>query len=131
MNERTAYRIVEVKHGRPHSLFHGIHYGCEPRRTRELFMDRWIQADNRQVRDGTGPYYEGGFNVIFDLNDCFRYVDRFRAPRELRVVRIFVRGRIRPKEHSPSPVFLADEMFLSRADFEDGYRLPFDQVMVA
>lgn len=106
MNETTAYRIVEIRNGKPATLFHGISG------SRNIPLGTWVKADNRMVRDGTGPWYEGGFNVLLDREACEAYLERFKKPRELKVVEIKVRGRLRPKAHSPSPVFLADWMYL-------------------
>lgn len=106
MQEIIAYRIVEVKQDKPYTLFHGI------AGQRAIPTGIWVKADKKMVRDGTGPWYMSGFNVLLDQDDCIEYVRRFTAPRDLRVVRIFVRGELREKRHSRSNVLLADEMRL-------------------
>jgi hypothetical protein len=116
MNEQIAYRIVEIKNNRPHSLFHGrpcpVTQAHNHGRSRQLKTNAWLKAERKLVRDGTGPWYESGFNVILDRDDCEEYLGRFYAPRILQVVQIRVRGELRKKEHSRSPVMLADEMYL-------------------
>ena len=106
MTEQTAYRIIEVKRNTPHTLFHGISG------QRAIPTGTWVKADKKLVRDGTGPWYMSGFNILLDQDDCLEYVQRFKAPRELRVVEIKVRGELREKRHSRSNVLLADEMWL-------------------
>jgi hypothetical protein len=106
MQLQTAYRIVELKGGHPHTLFHGV------KGRRKLPVNRVIEADRKQVRDGTGPYYESGFNVLLDHQACEQYLERFVAPRELRVVKVLVNENLRVKEHSRSEVYLADRMYL-------------------
>jgi hypothetical protein len=118
MNIQTAYRIVEVKNGNPYTLFHGLpnplfdwpNNGAK--RSREIFRGIWLKADKKLVRDGTGPYYLSGFNVLLTREGLEKYMERFTALRELRIVEIEVRGELRPKEHSRSEVWLADEMRL-------------------
>jgi len=112
MTERTAYRIVEIKYRHPHTLFHGMP-GQNGRRLRALPLNTWIQAERKLVADGGGQEpYESGFNVLLNREDCEKYLERFTAPRDLRVVEIKVRGEIRKKESNKGGVMLADEMYL-------------------
>lgn len=107
MTEQTAYRIIDMDARSPRTLFHGIN------RNRYIMVNRWVQADRKMVIDGGNQTpYLSGFNVLLNREDCEKYLERFTAPRDLRVVEILVRGELRPKEQSRSPVYLADEMFL-------------------
>lgn len=101
-----AYRIVEVKYKQPHTLFHGIEG------SRQIETGEWVKAKKKMVRDGTGPYYLSGFNVLLTRKEMEKYTERFKAPRELRIVKVWVRGVLRVKEHSRANVYLADEMWL-------------------
>lgn len=97
------YRIVEVdKEGDYKTLFHGIN------KTRKLPIGRWIRADLKMVDDG-GTKYLSGFHVLKNRKDCAQYLSRFTANRHLKIVPCLCQN-LRPKEHSNSPVFLAEYM---------------------
>lgn len=115
-DEGTAYRLVELRRDKPYSLFHGIMDAKDEgaRRTREVPMDVWLPADTKWVRDGTGPYYWSGFNVLLERDQLKRYLSRFTKPRPLLIVACEVRG-LRRKTHSRHPVYLADWMRLPSA----------------
>jgi len=112
MTEQTAYRIVEIKHGHPHTLFHGMP-GENGRRLRALPINTWIKAEQKLVVDGgkQEPYLSG-FNVLLHEWECDDYLTRFTAPRDLRVVPVKVRGKLRKKESNKGGVMLAEEMYL-------------------
>lgn len=107
-----CYRIVEVADDRRlkkkviKTLFHGINGD------RRLPAGKWIEAVKKPVSDG-GTVYQSGFHVLFDRDDCQIYMDRFTRPRDLRIIPVLARG-LRPKEHSPYPVQLADWMMIER-----------------
>ena len=109
MKTHSAFRLVEVYQGRPLTLFHGIKVPGADRRTRKIPIGEWIQAEQRPVRDGTGPFYTSGFNVLLTQDRMSDYAKRFKAPRILMVIPVKVRG-LRRKEHSKSDVWLADWM---------------------
>ena len=75
-------------------------------------IGKLLTADRKQVRDGTGPWYESGFNVLLNKEECEKYLERFVAPRELRVIEVLVNENLRVKEHSRSEVYLADYLFI-------------------
>jgi hypothetical protein len=116
MNIQKAFRIVEIKGGQPHTLFHGLP-DEDQHRTRAIPLNTWVKAEVKQVRDGTGPYYLSGFNVLLTREELEDYMTRFTAPRDLRIVEIQVRGELRKKEHSRANVWLADEMYLPSQNF--------------
>lgn len=114
IEQKTAYRIVEMKKGKPHTLFHGL-YG-----SRRIPVGAWVRAKtDKLVRDGTGPWYKPGFNVLLEREAIEKYLERFTAPRDLKVVKIMVRGPLRKKEHSPNNIWLADEMLLPAESLRD------------
>jgi hypothetical protein len=112
MTEKTAYRIVEIKYGHPCTLFHGMP-GQNGRRLRALPVNTWVKAEKKMVVDGgkQEPYL-AGFNVLLNRQDCETYLERFKAPRTLRIVEVKVRGELRQKESSRAGVMLADELLL-------------------
>jgi hypothetical protein len=106
----TAYRIVEMKNGVPHTLFHGL--PLNGTRTRKIPIGTWIEAEEKEVSYGKGsPPMISGFNVLLDKELCLEYLTRFTGDRELRVVEVLVRD-LRPKPRAQSPVFLAKSMML-------------------
>ena len=95
-----AYRIVEVRNGRPCTLFHGWHG------SRQLPTNRWLEAEVKVVRDGgQGPSYKSGFHVCRT---------REVAERLLVIVEVKARG-LRPKRTN-SQVALATKMLIPDID---------------
>lgn len=109
------YRLFEVHdNGHPLTLFHGVD------RSRKLPLDEWVEAENKIVRDGSGgTEYESGFHVTRTRKQAAMYLENFTAPRPLTICRVKVGGRIREKEHSPSPILLVDKMMISREDWKN------------
>ena len=103
---KEMYRIMEIKDGDPLTLFHGV---GGSRRVKE---GEWIVAEKKSVYDGSaGTPYISGFHCLPSVEACEAYMNRFTADRELGIFRIEAEG-LRPKTHSPAPVWLADEMFV-------------------
>jgi len=109
------YRIFEVHDdGHALTLFHGVD------RSRKLPLDEWVEAENKNVRDGSdGTEDESGFHVTRTRKQAAMYMEGFTAPRNLVICRVQVDGRIREKEHSPSPILLVDKMKIHREDWEN------------
>ena len=110
MPTQTGYRIVEVDQDgqRYRTLFHGT------QGTRTLRFNEWMTADVKSVRDGNGQrYYTAGWHVCATREECFEYLKRFTAPRQLEVIEVQIRGDVWRKAHSRHPIFLAEEMFIS------------------
>lgn len=109
-SEHTAYRLVEMKHGQPHTLFHAL--PTKQKRSRIIPTDVWLQAEVKPVTYGrSSPTFESGFNVILEFDLCEQYLRRFTADRKVKIVEIKVKG-IWPKPFSSSPVYLAEWMLL-------------------
>ena len=105
-----AYRICERKNGKLHTLFHALNG------TRELPMNEWLTADIKEVCDGsrkTSKMYTSGFHVLRDIDDCRKFVKKFRRERDLVLVECEVTG-IRDKAHSTSNVLVTDKIKLTR-----------------
>ena len=100
---QTAYKIVEVQNGDIRTLFHGTNG------SRTIPKGEWVQAVMKEVKDGTsGTSYISGWHVLMDYQHCVEYLKRFKNRLDiLEIVPCEVRN-LRPKEHSLSPVFLAE-----------------------
>ena len=111
-----AFRLVEVKNGSPHTLFHGIPNGnirgtSGHTRTRKIPLGKWLRAENKLVSDGTSKHkHISGFNVLLDLEKMREYAKRFTADRDLQVIPIEIRGEARKKPYSRAGVWLANWM---------------------
>ncbi len=104
---QKAYKIVELgPRGQIRTLFHGA-FG-----TRDLAMGVWQSANLKWVCDGSGNnWYWSGWHVLPTLEDCRAYASRFRNRRDkLRIIECEISVQIRPKEHSTSPVLLAQKL---------------------
>lgn len=109
---RKAYRIIEVRNGRPCTLFHAFKAPWVPR-SRIILTGQWLEAERKVVTDGSSTNkYLSGFNVLLDLASMGLYVNKFVKPRDLRIIQIYVNNPLRVKEHSKSGVYLADWMFV-------------------
>jgi hypothetical protein len=102
-----VWKIVEVVNNDIFTLFHGIEG------SRKMPQHQWIKANKKMGKDGTSKTsYLTGWHVLPTLEDAQEYLLRFTQRLEkLRIVECEVRGQVRDKEHSPSPVLLADEIY--------------------
>jgi len=99
--------MLRDRNGVPATLFHGV------QGSRVLPLDEWIEADQKTAWDGdrrTATKYRSGFHVMQHANDIVRFSNRFRNISDLVICKVWVRGDIWEKEHSPSPILLAAEM---------------------
>ena len=103
--DTIAYKIVEDSPRGACTLFHGLDG------SRVIPVGKWLKAEKKMVRDGTShTYYESGWHVLLTEEDAKDYMKAFKRRLEkLRIVPVLVRN-LRKKEHSRSPVYLADEM---------------------
>jgi len=59
-NDKIMYKIFDIRDRKPCTLFHGIDG------SRTMPLDTWIEADIKQVKDGTSKTsYESGFHVLY------------------------------------------------------------------
>jgi hypothetical protein len=103
-----AYRICERRGEKLLTLFHALNG------SRVLPIGIWLKATIKPVYDGshkTAKEYLSGFHVLADLNECRAFTSKFRANRDLVIVKCDIKGN-RTKDHSPSNIILADEMKL-------------------
>lgn len=104
------YRIVEVdKRGNYKTLFHGNNG------SRILEPNTWLKSIQKQVRDGSrlkAKEYTSGWHVIPGEKEVTERFKKsfFRAPRELKVVEVEVRGKTWPKSHSRHNILLCEEI---------------------
>lgn len=124
MNDGTTevWRIVEIKAGIPHTLFHGnanwrLGYSGLSGRTRKLRFRAWMQAERKLVKDGSGQEpYEAGFNVLLSREKAVEYMKRFTAPRDLRIARCQAQG-LRQKPTNQD-VWLADHLWIDEIELK-------------
>lgn len=105
---KLCYRIVDCDdEGRLKTLFHGVGG------SRRIEPGVWYAAAHHIVSEGAnGTRYISGFHVLKDIPACERYMRKFKKPGRV-IVPVMVKG-LRPKKHSPSPVFLADAMMVPK-----------------
>jgi len=104
-----GYRICERKNEKLHTLFHGVDG------SRQLEMNTWITAKIKPVSDGsrkTSKEYISGFHSIIDLNECIKFLGRFRKPRDLVIVKVEIGEKTWEKEHSPANIILSEKIKL-------------------
>ena len=102
-----AYKIVE-RHPKGHkTLFHGV------KGTRLIKPGEWIQADEKMVTDGScQTEYLSGWHVLLEREHAVDYIKAFKTRLDLLdIIPVWVKD-IRPKAHSPHPVFLAKYMMI-------------------
>ena len=108
MEIRIGYRIVEYKDDKFMSLFHGTQH------SRIIHIGRWNKADSKMVTDGSNTKeYLSGYHYFPDMKDAFAFFNRLKIKENRSVVRVQVRGDLRPKPSNPK-VWLADEMMIIR-----------------
>lgn len=104
----TGYRILDYNPDTKafKTLFHGING------SREMPTDCWIQAERKLASDGTSKRkYISGFHILPTFDDCVEYARKFKNRSYRVIVQVQYRGT-RKKRHSPSPVILADRMYI-------------------
>jgi len=101
------YKIVDRdRHGNFKMLFHGL------KGSRIMRVGEWIRSEQKLVRDGSvGTQYTSGWHIMMNLYEVTEYMTRFTSNPTLYdrvIVEVDVRGKIWPKEHSPSNVHLCE-----------------------
>lgn len=113
MEEMIGYRIVEIKNGNVLSLFHAT------KGSRIIPQNKWIEAKKNIVKDGSnGKLYLSGWHFLPTEEDAKKFFERmFKIKENRRVIKCYVRGNIRKKEHSiKGGCLLADEIFINSED---------------
>jgi len=115
MKRKTYYRMFEIRNGLPATLFHGI------RGSRTLPLNQWIDAEIKQVRDGSsGKIYKSGFHILPKLEETIQFIKRMFIHLENRViapVSVDIDAGIWPKTHSRHDVFLAAKIRISNSQW--------------
>ena len=121
------YKIVDSNSkGTLFTLFHGV--GGSKR----LDIGTEYVADKKMVDDG-GTKYLSGFHVLPTLDECEKYLKRFKHVVYKKIVACECTG-LRPKEHSPSNVLLADTMKvvgIARSCYWHKYKFPDNKTTIA
>lgn len=109
---KEAYRLLRVKNGRPHTLFHGFHG------SRELTQDKVLRATERQVwnpgKKNKSLGFISGWHILHNKRQCVEYLERFTAKDDIVVCRVEV-ACVREKPRSK--VFLAKYMKIDSLDW--------------
>ncbi len=92
-----AWKIVDYKDGKVRTLFHG----CRGSKVIPFNID--IECEEKIVDDG-GTKYLSGWHLFLDLEECKKYLPRFKNER--RIAECTASG-LRRKEHSRNEVYLA------------------------
>lgn len=96
------YKIVDRDDkGNIKSLFHGN------RGTRILKMDEWMEAEMKQVKDGTSKTtYISGWHIAPSYEECKRYLQYFKNTAQKAIVKCEAKN-IWPKAHSRHNIYLS------------------------
>lgn len=108
---KEAYRLLRVKKGKPHTLFHGFHG------SRELPQDKVIRAVERPVRNPgkkDGPEFISGWHVLPTKEECVDYLRRFKDTSDIVVCRVYIAF---PREKPRSKVHLARYLKIDSLDW--------------
>jgi len=104
----VVYKIVDIVDGNIKTLFHGL------AGSKVMPVNKWMVAAKKRVRDGTSKtWYLSGWHVFRHHADAMDYLYKFQNLEPKAIARCRARG-LRPKEHSPSPVLLADDLNIER-----------------
>jgi len=111
---QEAWRLLRVKNGLPHTLFHGFHG------SRSLLQDKVLRAVEREVwnpgKKGKAPGFTSGWHVLLDKHECEEYLKRFTAKDDIVVARVLVACTY-PKPRATSNVRLARYMKIDSLDW--------------
>jgi len=105
-NETVWYKIVDIKNDKVLTLFHGVNG------SKTLPKNQWVKAEKKIVSDGKSTKYLSGFHVVPSHEESVEYLKMFKNVKYKKIIPVFVRGEVRKKEHSPSNIWLADEIFI-------------------
>lgn len=106
-----AWRLLRVKNGRPHTLFHGFHG------SRELPQDKKLRAVEHPVRNPgkkTGPTFISGWHVLPTKEQCVDYLRRFKDTSDIVVCRVSIAI---PREKPRSKVYLSRYLKIDSLDW--------------
>lgn len=109
---KPAYRLLRVKDGQPHTLFHGFHG------SRRLTQDKVLRATERQVwnpgKKGKSPGFVSGWHVLPTKEECVDYLRRFKDTSDIVVCRV---GVALTREKPRSKVLLASYLKIDSLDW--------------
>ena len=114
MRSTDAYRLLRVKNGEPHTLFHGYHG------SRLLKRDTILEAEEKQAwnpgKRGKSPGFISGWHVLTTKEQCEKYLTRFTAKADIVVCRVMVAV---PRRKPRSKVFLVRYMKIQSDDWDN------------
>jgi len=107
-----GYRLLRVKDGQPHTLFHG-HHG-----SRKLRQDKRLRAVEKQAwnpgKRGKSAGFISGWHVLPTKAACVDYLKRFTAKDDIVVCRVTLAV---PRYKPRSKVFLARYIKIDAVDW--------------
>jgi len=109
LSKKIWYKIVDIDdYGDIRSLFHGTNG------TRLLKKEKWMKADQKLVKDGSGKTrYISGWQIVPTFEECIEYLRLFKNI-ELKAIIQCEAKKVRPKSHSRHRVFLANEIKIKK-----------------
>ena len=100
------FRIVEFKNNKHYSLFHSTS------KNRLLETNKWLIADKKLVRDGSGDnWYISGWHTFLSKNIALKYLNRFKHKTDRIIIECKISGNIR-KKSTNKDVYLSDKIYL-------------------
>ena len=116
-----AYKIFDLKDGMPCTLFHGVNG------SRRLPLDRWLTAERKMVRDGSGQgRYVSGFHAYESMEDVRAWAKGAKNLDNRVVAQVGVRG-CRSKPRAVRTTILADRLRITSDDW--GRRVALKEVL--
>lgn len=114
---KIYWKIAEKQpDGKIKTLFHGVNG------TRVITWDKWLEAVEKPVNDGSGPTYLSGWHVLPSVEVAHSYLKRFTTRTDQLVVLPCHVRNIRRKEHADHEVYLTRYMkLLSEVKSKCGY----------
>ena len=109
-----AYRIVEIKNKKVHSLFHGTNG------SRVIPVSQWVDCKKGTVTDGSHGYeYEAGWHFLPTEEEANNFFNSLFKVKENRyVIPCFVSENIhkkREKKNGKRECYLANKIFIPQA----------------
>ena len=106
---KAMYRILDVKNGQPHTLFHAVNG------SRRLSLSQWLDAEVKMGQDGSGQKkrYRTGFHVVSNRPAAIDFLYRMfrhKSPRVICKVLVDECGGTWPKARSRHNITLVKRM---------------------
>jgi len=88
--------------------------------SKQIPLDKWIKADKKRVRDGSGDrWYESSFHVFCKLDEAIKWVKSLRREPKPVIIKVKVKG-CRRKAGSKYAIFLANFLLVEKETWNNG-----------